>query len=99
MNHLLNQRINEIHSFIANQSLLGKEILTLSEAAIFLGISTSSLYKHTSKRTIPFYKPGKKTIFMKRSELLEWVFSNRNATRVEIESDVANNLMKTKKPV
>ena len=33
----------------------GKEVLTLQEAAQYMGIARSSLYKMTSTQAIPFY--------------------------------------------
>ena len=35
----------------------GKEVLTVEEAAKFMGMARSSLYKMTSDQTIPFYRP------------------------------------------
>lgn len=92
--HQTEQRIEAIHTFIETQTLANKEILTLGEAAIFLGVSKSYLYKKTCKREIPFYRPGNKTIFMKRSELQEWVFSNRQLTKADIEMHASNSLTK-----
>ena len=63
---------------------LAKEVLTLEEAAIYLGISKSSLYKMTHSRSIPFYKPNNKLVYFERSELLEWVRQGRVATDEEL---------------
>ena len=35
-----------------------KEVLTLEEAAVFMGISRSTLYKMTHNNVIPFYRPN-----------------------------------------
>ena len=45
----------------------GKEVLTLQEAAQYMGIARSSLYKMTSNQTIPFYRPNGKLIFFEIS--------------------------------
>jgi len=57
-----------------------KDILTISDAAEYLNLSKSALYKMTSKLAIPFYKVGKK-IYFKHTELLEWIEKHRAKTR------------------
>ena len=50
-----------------------KEVLTLEEAAVFMGISRSTLYKMTHNNVIPFYRPNGKLIYFEKSELLAWM--------------------------
>jgi excisionase family DNA binding protein len=95
--HQTDQRIEAIQTFIEKQTLANKEILTLGDAALFLGVSKSYLYKKTSKREIPFYRPGNKTIFMRRSELQEWIFSNRQSTKADIEMNATASLTKKRR--
>ena len=66
-----------------------KEILTLEEAAIFLGISKSCLYKMTHNQVVPFYKPNNKLVYFERSELIKWIRSFRVASNEDIESEAA----------
>lgn|SRR5574344_411803 len=66
-----------------------KEILTLEEAAIFLGISKSCLYKMTHNQVVPFYKPNNKLVYFERSELTKWIRSCRVASTEQIESEAA----------
>ncbi len=61
-----------------------KNILTLKEAATFMGISSSTLYKMTHRRTIPFYKPNGKLIFFKKEDLINWMLKNRQDTIEEL---------------
>jgi len=64
---------------------LKKDILTTSEAARFLGISCSRLYKMTMARKIPFYKsPQGRLNYFNRVELENWAQSNRRATIGEL---------------
>lgn len=58
-----------------------KKMLTLQEACNYTGLTKSTLYKLTSSKSIPHYKPGGKMIFFDRSELEDWLRSNR----VEVE--------------
>ena len=53
----------------------GKDVLTLEEAAKFMGIARSSLYKMTHEQTIPFYKPNGKMIFFENFKK-KWAFSS-----------------------
>lgn len=66
-----------------------KEILTLEEAAIFLGISKSCLYKMTHNQIIPFYKPNNKLVYFERSELMNWIRSSQVSSISQIESEAA----------
>jgi excisionase family DNA binding protein len=65
-----------ISGMIAEAGLATKNILTLNEAATFLGISIGYLYRLTSRKAIPFYKPNGKLVYFKRKELEEWITSN-----------------------
>ena len=61
-----------------------KEHLTVDETSEYLGISKSAVYKITSKREIPFYNPGGKKIYFKKSEVDAWIESGRVAPDNEI---------------
>ena len=62
-----------------------KDVLTLEEAALFMGISKSSLYKMTHKHELPFYRPNGKLIYFEKSELVKWMLQNRSMTEEEIK--------------
>lgn len=69
----------------ANTIFCTKEVLTSDEAARYLGISRSYLYKLTMQRAIPHYKsPTGKMCYFNRLELEKWLQSNRVATNDEI---------------
>lgn len=61
-----------------------KEVLTSDEAARYLGISKSYLYKLTMRQQVPHYKPMGKMCYFSRLELEKWLQSNRVATGDEI---------------
>lgn len=46
-----------------------KEILTTAEASVYLGLSESYIYKLTSSKQIPHYKPNGKLVYFNRREL------------------------------
>lgn len=80
----MENQLDEIKQYMTQQVISKKEILTLSEAAIYAGISKSYVYKLTSARQIPFYRPATKLIFFKRTELDAWLLQNRLATKMEM---------------
>ena len=61
-----------------------KEVLTSDEAARYMGISKSYLYKLTMRQKIPHYKPTGKMCYFNRLELEGWLQSNRVATEAEL---------------
>ena len=71
-----------------------KEVMTLDEAAKFLGLSKSTLYKLTSGKLIPHYKPNGKRIYFKREELQAWQTQNRVSTSEELQAKAQSYCMK-----
>jgi len=69
----------------ANTIFTMKEMLTAEEAAKYLGVSRSYLYKLTMKKLIPHFKPMGKMCYFNRHELEAWLQTNRIATSEEIE--------------
>jgi excisionase family DNA binding protein len=59
--------------------------LTLPEAAEYLGVSKSHLYKLTFSNKITFYKPAGKLLYFKKSDLNKYLFRNRKASEMELE--------------
>lgn len=90
MEHLLKKSLDEIKQYIVSHNVLQKQILTFSEAAVYLGISKSTLYKLTSSRSIPIYKPAGKLIYFDRLELNNWLLQNRQSTMNEISKNAFN---------
>lgn len=64
--------------------------LTTEEAADYLGISVSHLYKLTSSGKIPHYKPTGKRNYFYRSDLNDFVRSGKVKTNKEIEAEATN---------
>lgn len=64
-----------------------KEVLNLEEAAVFLGISKSSLYKMTHNQVVPFYKPNNKMVYFEKSELLKWLRQNPVSSQAQISEE------------
>ncbi|RYZ91399.1 MAG: DNA-binding protein [Proteobacteria bacterium] len=77
----LDQVLQELHQLKHYQQ---KDLLDSEEAATFLGISLSTLYKHTSKGNLPFYKPSGKLIMFKRDDLRHWLQARRVPSNAEL---------------
>lgn len=74
------EEIKEIANEVVNNTIFcTKEVLTSDEAAAYMGIAKSYLYKLTSKCLIPHYKPMGKMCYFNRKELESWLQSNRVA--------------------
>ena len=71
-----------------------KEVLTSDEAARYMGISKSYLYKLTMRREIPHFKPMGKVCYFNRKELEGFLQCGRVATAAEINSKAQAYCMK-----
>ena len=69
-----------------------KQVLTLEEAALFMGISKSSLYKMTHKHELPFFRPNGKIIYFEKSELLNWMRQNRSMSEAETKAAATKHI-------
>lgn len=78
----------------ANTIFCTKEVLTSDEAARYMGVSKSYLYKLTMRQLIPHFKPMGKMCYFNRQELEQWLQSNRVATTAEIEQQAQAYCMK-----
>ena len=52
-----------------------KTVFTAPEAAKYMGIALSTLYKMTSAGIIPFSKPNNKMIYLSKENLDSWLMS------------------------
>jgi excisionase family DNA binding protein len=54
-----------------------KNILTVDEVISYTGFSQKQIYKLTSTRAIPHYKPSGRKLFFKKDEIDEWITQGR----------------------
>ena len=81
----MNEELKQVADLItANIINCTKEVLTSDEAARYMGVSKSYLYKLTMTQQIPHYKPMGKMCYFNREELQNWLQRNRIATVDEI---------------
>lgn len=67
---------------------LTKDILSFKEAAQYLDLSESSLYKLTSDSKITFHKPNGGKLYFKKSDLDKWMLQNESKSVVETENEI-----------
>ena len=94
--HEGDRKFTDLHSRVRtleNLCYSAKEVLNLEEAASFLGIAKSTLYKMTHENRIPFYKPAGKLIYFEKSVLLEWIRSNRIMSEAELQEEARKKLL------
>jgi len=88
------ERLKAIERKLDEMAALNKETLNFKEAARYLDISRSHLYKLTYSKQIPHYKPRGKNVFFERKELDKWLLQNRQATKAEIEQAAIDYVVK-----
>lgn len=66
-----------------------KDVLSLREAALYMDVAESTLYKKCFRREIPHYKFGKLTYF-KRCELDEILTAKRVPCMAEVEQQAVS---------
>ena len=66
-----------------------RNLMTPTEAARYLGLKPSYLYKMMMRRAIPYYKPGGKLCFFAKADLDAWLTRVRVKSQSEIDSEAA----------
>lgn len=95
MDEVIFQKLDRIEKMLSEHNMLQKEVLNFNEAAIYLEVSHSHLYKLTSTGKIPVYKPNGKKLYFNRLELNDWLLSNRQMSVAEIQDRVNYFQLKT----
>ncbi len=67
--------------------------MTFDEAARYLDVSKSHLYKLTSANKIPHYKPQGKRLYFAKGELNTWLLRNPVKTTDKIEQQADDYLV------
>lgn len=83
--------------FIERKMYILKEYLSVNEAADYLGLSSSLVYKLTSKHELPIYKPNGKTVYIRRDDLNRWIAKHKVLSDEEIEEYAATHMDKVLK--
>jgi excisionase family DNA binding protein len=88
MNNLqIEERLFNIENSIQKLNLAEKTILSVEEAAFFLNMKPSFLYKITSAKRIKFFKPNGKLIYFQKSDLEAFMLRNESPAIYEQQSN------------
>ncbi len=85
----MDEILAKLEAIERNTLLAAKNVLTIDDVALLTGISKSSIYRLTSEKKIPFYKPNGGYIYFDRQEIENWLRNNRVPTTEEINSEAA----------
>ena len=83
----ISRELAEIKAF---SLLAAKSVLTLDDVALLTGLSKSHLYKLTSSKEIPHYRPNGKFIYFSKDEIEKWMMRGRVASNDEIQRKAVN---------
>lgn len=84
----------KIERFVSDSAEIWICGLYFQEACMYIGISESMLYKLTSGKEIPHYKPRGKMIYFAKEDLDEWLLQNYEPT-VDEAARMANEAAAT----
>lgn len=81
------ERLDKIERY---SLLAAKNVLTLDDVEILTGLSKSYLYRLTSTKQIPYYKPNGKLTFFDRKEVEDWLKQNKVESKADALHKAAN---------
>jgi len=90
MKNIILDKLTNIENLLKGQT---EKPLTFDEAARYLDVSKSHLYKLTSANKIPHYKPQGKRIYFSKAELNTWLLRNPVKTTADIEQEADDYLV------
>ena len=96
---LIIEKLNNIENLLKtvikndNGTVTITEVLNLNQAAEYVSLSKSAIYKKTSERNIPHFKQGKK-LYFKRSELDDWLTGMKVSTKAENEKEATDYIIR-----
>jgi excisionase family DNA binding protein len=88
---LILERLDRIEKAIQNLNNFSNvpdanQIMNIAEVATYIKVAKTTIYSMTHRNTIPHYKNGKK-LYFKKSDIEEWIFSNRIKANLDIERE------------
>lgn len=87
---MIQEVLSKLNTIEQYSLLAAKNVLTIEDAALLTGLSRSHIYKLTSTKQIPYYKPNGKQIYFDRSELEAWMKQNRVGTLTEAQQNAVS---------
>ncbi len=72
------------------------EVMNIKMTSEFLFLSVPTVYGLVNKRSIPYYKQGKR-LYFRKDDLLKWISGGRRMTNDEISQVADQYILKTRK--
>jgi excisionase family DNA binding protein len=90
------REIRNLKREVKKSNLFRKRYYTMKEASIVAGVSLSFIQKLVASNLIAHSRPNGKLIFIRRRDLEQFLMRNRINSIDEVDTIVANNLLKLK---
>lgn len=84
----LSRENNSLLKEVLKSQIINREILSLKDAAFYLGISTYTIHHYTSKGVISHYKPNNKNIYFRKDDLDAFMLQNRSEAIKVMEENI-----------
>lgn len=88
-------RIEKLLESLSTSDYSTKHLMTISEAARFLSLSTSTIYSKVCRMEIPVHKKGKR-LYFEMQELYEWIREGKQKTTEELNKSADEYLKNTR---
>lgn len=97
---LILERLDRIEKAIQNLNSINDKTsddqpMDIFEVADYIKVAKSTIYGLTNKKSIPYYKIGKK-LYFKKAEIDEWILSKRINTKDDIENKAREYIFRNK---
>ena len=79
-----NSTLAELTKAIRMMTIVQRDVMDSEDAALYLGIEQRTLMEHARRGDVPYYPHGRR-LWFRRSELDQWILTNRSASQEEIE--------------
>ena len=86
----------ELKEMIQSLKAQTKQVMNLSEAASYLGVTETILRGWNEHRKIPYSKPGGKLIFYKKADLDKFIDKNKVLSAEQISAHTEKHFAKRK---
>ena len=86
------QDVIERLDVLANVVLANKPTMSVTEVADYVGVTRAQIYKFTSEKAIPHFKPRGKLLYFDRAEIDDWLKQNRVKTIAEVEKEASSHV-------
>ena len=73
--------------------MLQTDILTVKQVTELYGISRSTVYAWVQQNRITYYKPSPKILLFRKSEIEDYLLSNRTPSKAEIEAEADTEVL------